>query len=131
MLSELAHVPADACPAGELPQTPAALIDPGMPVVVLATVDRELPSSRLRYERTLAQVRDLTSQRGWVICIAGEDDDIVGDYAHEVVRVPTMREPLQAAVSHIPLQLLAYYTGVQRGCDVDHPRDVGRSVTTT
>ena len=131
MLSELAHVPAEACPAGELPQTPAALIDPGMPVVVLATVDRQLPSSRLRYERTLAQVRDLTSQRGWVICIAGEDDDIVGDYAHEVVRVPTMCEPLQAAVSHIPLQLLAYYTGVQRGCDVDHPRDVGRSVTTT
>ena len=131
MLSELSHIPAEAYPAGELPQTSSAVIEPGMPAVVLATVDRGLASSRLRYERTLAQVRDLTSHRAWVICVAGEDDDRVAEYAHDVLRVPTIPEPLQAAVSHIPLQMLAYYTGVERGCDVDHPRDVGRSVTTT
>ena len=129
MLKELSRIQADACAAGEMRHGPTALIDSDMVVVVLATVDQTLPASRLRYEKTLSQVREVTARHGRVICIANEDDTRIAQYAHEVIPVPVMREPLQSAVSHIPLQLLAYYTAVLRGCDVDQPRDIGRSIS--
>ncbi|MXY69077.1 MAG: glutamine--fructose-6-phosphate transaminase (isomerizing) [Acidobacteriia bacterium] len=129
MLKELSRIQADACAAGEMRHGPTALVDSDMVVVVLATVDQSSPSSRLRYEKTLSQVREVTARHGRAICIANEDDARIAQYAHEVIRVPVMREPLQSAVSHIPLQLLAYYTAVLRGCDVDQPRDLGRSIT--
>ena len=129
MLKELSRIQADACAAGEMRHGPTALVDSDMVVVVLATVDQSSPSSRLRYEKTLSQVREVTARHGRAICIANVDDARIAQYAHEVIRVPAMREPLQSAVSHIPLQLLAYYTAVLRGCDVDQPRDLGRSIT--
>lgn len=129
MLKELSRIQADACAAGEMRHGPTALVDSDMVVVVLATVDQSSPSSRLRYEKTLSQVREVTARHGRAICIANEHDARIAQYAHEVIRVPVMREPLQSAVSHIPLQLLAYYTAVLRGCDVDQPRDLGRSIT--
>lgn len=129
MLKELSHVQADACAAGEMRHGPTALVDSDMVVVVLATVDQSSASSRLRYEKTLSQVREVTARHGRAICIANEDDARIAQYAHEVIRAPVMREPLQSAVSHIPLQLLAYYTAVLRGRDVDQPRDLGRSIT--
>ncbi|MDE0107739.1 MAG: glutamine--fructose-6-phosphate transaminase (isomerizing) [Bryobacterales bacterium] len=129
MLKELSRIQADACAAGEMRHGPTALVDSDMVVVVLATVDESSPSSRLRYEKTLSQVREVTARHGRAICIANEDDARIAQYAHEVIRVPVMREPLQSAVSHTPLQLLAYYTAVLRGCDVDQPRDLGRSIT--
>ena len=129
MLKELSHIQADACAAGEMRHGPTALVDSEMVVVVLATVDQSAPSSRLRYEKTLSQVREVTARHGRAICIANEDDARIAQYAHEVIRVPVMREPLQSAVSHIPLQLLAYYTAVLRGRDVDQPRDLGRSIS--
>lgn len=129
MLKELSRIQADACAAGEMRHGPTALVDSEMIVVVLATVDQTAPSSRLRYEKTLSQVREVTARHGRTICIANEDDARITQYAHEVIRVPVMREPLQSAVSHIPLQLLAYYTAVLRGCDVDQPRDLGRSIS--
>jgi glucosamine--fructose-6-phosphate aminotransferase (isomerizing) len=129
MLKELSRIQADACAAGEMRHGPTALVDSDMVVVVLATVDQSSPSSRLRYEKTLSQVREVTARHGRAICIANEDDARIAQYAHEVIRVPVMREPLQSAVSHIPLQLLAYYTAVLRGRDVDQPRDLGRSIT--
>ena len=128
MLKELSRIQADACAAGEMRHGPTALVDSDMVVVVLATVDQSTPSSRLRYEKTLSQVREVTARHGRAICIANEDDERIAQYAHEVIRVPVIREPLQSAVSHIPLQLLAYYTAVLRGCDVDRPRDLGRSI---
>ena len=129
MLKELSRIQADACAAGEMRHGPTALVDSDMVVVVLATVDQSSSASRLRYEKTLSQVREVTARHGRAICIANEDDARIAQYAHEVIRVPVMREPLQSAVSHIPLQLLAYYTAVLRGCDVDQPRDLGRSIT--
>ena len=128
MLKELSRIQADACAAGEMRHGPTALVDSDMVAVVLATVDQSAPSSRLRYEKTLSQVREVTARHGRAICIANEGDTRIAQFAHEVIRVPVMREPLQSAVSHIPLQLLAYYTAVLRGCDVDRPRDLGRSI---
>lgn len=129
MLQELCSIQADGCAGGELRHGPTALIDQDMAVLVLATVDETHESSRMRYEKTLAQVQEMTSRQGRVICIANEGDDQLDSHAHEVIPVPRTRELLQPAVSLIPLQLLAYHVAVLLGKDVDQPRDFSKSVT--
>ena len=128
MLKELSGIQAEACAAGEMRHGPTAVVGSDLVAVVIATVDQGDARSRLRYEKTLSQVREVTVRQGRVICVANEEDACIAQYAHEVIRVPAVREPLQAAVAHIPLQLLAYHTAVLRGCDVDRPRDLGRSI---
>ena len=129
MLQELCSIHADGCAAGEMRHGPTALIDEDMVVVALATVDESHQSSVMRYEKTLAQVQEMTARQGRVICIANEDDERLGNHAHEVIRVPRTTELLQPVVELVPLQLLAYHVAVFLGHDVDQPRDFGKSVT--
>ena len=129
MLQELCSIHADGCAAGEMRHGPTALIDEDMVVVALATVDESHESSAMRYEKTLAQVQEMTARQGRVICIANEDDQRLRNHAHEVIPVPRTTELLQPAVELVPLQLLAYHVAVFLGQDVDQPRDFGKSVT--
>lgn len=129
MLQELCSIQADGCAAGEMRHGPTALIDENMVVVAIATVDESHESSRLRYEKTLAQVQEMTARQGRVICIANEGDEQFHDHAHEVIWIPRTRELLQPVLELIPLQLLAYHVAVFLGRDVDQPRDFGKSVT--
>ena len=129
MLQELCRIQADGCAAGEMRHGPTALIDADMVVLVLATVDESYESSRLRYEKTVAQVQEVTARQARVICIANEGDRRLRDHSYEVIPVPRTRELLQTVVELVPLQLLAYHLAVHLGRDVDQTRDFGRSVT--
>ena len=128
-LKELAHIPAEGCAAGEMRHGPTALVDADMLVVALATVDDGQPSSRLRYEKTVAQVQEVTAHQGRVVCIANEGDTRLRKYAHEVLWVPRTCELLLPVVELIPLQLLAYNIALLRGRDIDQPRNIAKSVT--
>ena len=129
MLQELCRIQADGCAAGEMRHGPTALIDADMVVLVIATLDEAHESSRLRYEKTIAQVQEMTARQGRVICIANEGDDRFADDAYEVIWIPRTRELLQTVLELIPLQLLAYHVAVFLGRDVDQPKEIGRSVT--
>ena len=128
-LQELAHISAEGCAGGEMRHGPKALIDADMFVVVIATVDDKHPSSRLRYEKTVAQISEVAARQGRVICVTNQDDDRLREHAHEVIQVPSTCELLQPIVTIVPLQLLAYHVAALRGYDIDQPRDPGKSVT--
>lgn len=128
-LQELAELPAEGCAAGEMRHGPEALIDAEMTVIVIATVDDSHPGSRARYEKTVAQVREVAARQGHVICITNQDDERLNAHAHEVVTVPSAGELLQPVVVLVPLQLLAYHVAVLLGHEIDQPRDIGKSVT--
>lgn len=128
-LQELAHIQAIGCASGEMRHGPTAIVDADMVVVVIATVDQASQASRLRYEKTLAQLRELKARQAHVLCIANQGDKRVWRLAHEVVPVPTTQELLQPVVEIIPLQLLAYHAAALLGLDIDQPRDIGRKVT--
>ncbi len=128
MLQELCRLHADGCAAGELRHGPTALIDADMVVLVIATVDETHEASRLRYEKTVAQVQEMTARQGRVICIANEGDEQFRHHAYEVIPVPRTRELLQTVLELIPLQLLAYHVAVFLGRDVDQPGDFSRRV---
>ena len=130
-LQELSRIPAIGCAAGELRHGPTAIIDADMIVVVIATVDQTHRSSQLRYERTVAQVREVNARQCRVICIANQGDRRITKYAHEVIYVPSTYELLQPVVELIPLQLLAYYVALLRGRDIDQRLDVGKKVTSS
>ncbi len=128
MLQELCHLHADGCAAGEMRHGPTALIDADMVVVVIATVDESSESSRLRYEKTIVQVQEMTARQGRVICIANEGDERFHNHAYEVIWIPKTRELLQTVLELIPLQLLSYHVAVFLGRDVDQPTDIGRAI---
>lgn len=128
MLQELCSIQADGCAAGEMRHGPTALVDEDMVVVALATVDKKHRSSVMRYQKTLAQVQEVTARKGRVICIANEGDGRLGAHAYEVIHVPRTRELLQPVVELIPLQLLAYHVAVHMGQDVDQPRNFSKAV---
>ena len=128
-LQELAHIQAIGCASGEMRHGPTAIVDADMVVVVIATEDRASPSSRLRYEKTLGQLRELKARQAHVLCVANHDDQRVWNLAHEVIPVPATQELLQPVVEIIPLQLLAYHAAALLGLDIDQPRDIGKKVT--
>ena len=128
-LQELSHIQSVACAAGEMRHGPTAIIDADLIVVVIATVDWSHRSSRLRYERTLEQVREVAARQGRVICIASEGDERIGRHASEVIFVPQSSELLQPLIEVIPLQLLAYHVAVLCGREIDQSRDLGKSVS--
>ncbi len=128
MLQELCRLHADGCAAGEIRHGPTALIDGDMVVLVIATVDEDDEFSRLRYEKTVVQVQEMTARQGRVICIANEGDERFHHHAFEVIWVPRTHELLQTVLELIPLQLLAYHVAVFLGRDVDQPTDRGRTV---
>lgn len=121
-LKEISYIHAEGYPAAEMKHGPIALIDEGMPVVVIALRDS-------LYEKVLGNIQEVRARGGRVIAIATEGDDHIRSYAEEVLYVPEVPEPLSPILTVLPLQLLAYYTAVLRGCDVDQPRNLAKSVT--
>ena len=128
-LKEISYIHAEGYPAGEMKHGPNALIDETLPVVVLATRDESDPASKLRYEKTLSNIQEVTARSGRVIAVATEGDETIGGLVERVIYIPPVAEMLSPLVEIVPLQLLAYYIAVRRGCDVDQPRNLAKSVT--
>jgi len=128
-LKEISYIHAEGYPAGEMKHGPNALIDETLPVVVLATQDPSDPGSRLRYEKTLSNVQEVTARSGRVIAIAIEGQEDIGQLVEQVITIPRAPELLLPLLEIVPLQLLAYHIAVRRGCDVDQPRNLAKSVT--
>ena len=128
-LKEISYIHAEGYPAGEMKHGPNALIDETLPVVVLATQDPADAGSRLRYEKTLSNVQEVTARSGRVIAIAVEGQEDIAQLVEHVIRVPKAPELLLPLLEIVPLQLLAYHIAVRRGCDVDQPRNLAKSVT--
>ncbi|HSB60173.1 MAG TPA: glutamine--fructose-6-phosphate transaminase (isomerizing) [Vicinamibacteria bacterium] len=121
-LKEVSYIHAEGYPAGEMKHGPIALVDRAMPAVVIA------PRGRL-YEKTLSNIEEIRARDGRVIALVSEDDREVADKADRVFRLPRTSELLLPILSAVPLQLLAYHAAVLRGCDVDQPRNLAKSVT--
>jgi glucosamine--fructose-6-phosphate aminotransferase (isomerizing) len=128
-LKEISYIHAEGYPAGEMKHGPNALIDETLPVVVLATRDESDPASKLRYEKTLSNIQEVTARSGRVIAVATEGDTTIGGLVEHVIAIPAAIELLSPLIEIVPLQLLAYYIAVRRGCDVDQPRNLAKSVT--
>ncbi|MGA7108389.1 MAG: glutamine--fructose-6-phosphate transaminase (isomerizing) [Terracidiphilus sp.] len=128
-LKEISYIHAEGYPAGEMKHGPNALIDETLPVVVLATRDEADPASKLRYEKTLSNIQEVAARSGRVIAVATEGDSTIGSVVEQVIYIPSSFELLSPLVEIVPLQLLAYYIAVRRGCDVDQPRNLAKSVT--
>ncbi|MDQ2842394.1 MAG: glutamine--fructose-6-phosphate transaminase (isomerizing), partial [Acidobacteriota bacterium] len=128
-LKEISYIHAEGYPAGEMKHGPNALIDENLPVVVLATRDRESEESQVHYEKTLSNIQEVKARSGRVVAIACEGDEEVAKMADHLITIPATRELLLPLLEMIPLQLLAYHIAVRRGCDVDQPRNLAKSVT--
>ena len=128
-LKEISYIHAEGYPAGEMKHGPNALIDEDLPVVVLATHDPNDPTSRMRYEKTLANIKEVEARQGQVVAVANENDTVVPSIVTDVIPVPEAPELLLPIIEIVPLQLLAYHIAVLIGCDVDQPRNLAKSVT--
>jgi glutamine---fructose-6-phosphate transaminase (isomerizing) len=127
-LKEISYAHAEGYPVGELKHGPNALVDENLPVVVLATCDRNDPDSVLRYRRTLDVMKEVKSRRGLLVTVATEGDEQVTEIADQVFFVPPAPELLLPIIEVIPLQLFAYHVAVMKGYDVDHPRNLVKAV---
>ncbi len=128
-LKEISYIHAEGYPAGEMKHGPNALIDENLPVVVIATRDKGNPGSELRYEKTISNLKEVKARSGVVIALATEGDEEIKEAADHVLYVPPAPEELSPILEIVPLQLLAYHIAVRRGCDVDQPRNLAKSVT--
>jgi len=128
-LKEISYIHAEGYPAGEMKHGPNALIDENLPVVVIATRDENNPGSMLRYEKTISNLKEVKARSGVVIALATEGDEEIRESADHVLHVPPAPEELSPILEIVPLQLLAYHIAVRRGCDVDQPRNLAKSVT--
>jgi glucosamine--fructose-6-phosphate aminotransferase (isomerizing) len=129
-LKEISYAHAEGYPVGELKHGPNALVDENLPVVVLATCDHSDPDSVLRYTRTLDVMKEVKSRKGQLVAVATEGDKQVGSIADHVFYVPAAPELLLPILEVIPLQLFAYHVAVNKGIDVDHPRNLVKAVVT-
>ncbi|MCG6551803.1 MAG: glutamine--fructose-6-phosphate transaminase (isomerizing) [Candidatus Magnetominusculus sp. LBB02] len=121
-LKEISYIHAEGYPAGEMKHGPIALIDEGLPVVILL-------SKETLYEKVISNIQEVKSRGGKTVVISNEDDDAVRDLSDHFVLVPRSNKFLDAVVMALPLQLLAYHIALIRGCDVDQPRNLAKSVT--
>ncbi len=128
-LKEISYIHAEGYPAGEMKHGPNALIDETLPVVCIATKDPTDPSSVLKYEKTLSNIQEVTARSGRVIAIATEGDHEISQLVEQTIYIPQAPELLLPLLEVVPLQLLAYHIAVRRGCDVDQPRNLAKSVT--
>jgi len=128
-LKEISYIHAEGYPAGEMKHGPNALIDETLPVVCIATKDPNDPSSVLKYEKTLSNIQEVTARSGRVIAIAIEGDEEIKHLVEHTIQIPQTSELLLPVLEVVPLQLLAYHIAVRRGCDVDQPRNLAKSVT--
>ena len=109
-------------PAAEMKHGPIALINEGMPVVFLATQGSQ-------YEKVISNIEEVRARGGVIIAVATEGDAGIRRYSDHVIYVPDVAEPLQPILSVVPLQLMAYHAALARGCNVDKPRNLAKSVT--
>jgi glutamine---fructose-6-phosphate transaminase (isomerizing) len=121
-LKEISYIHAEGYPAAEMKHGPIALIDEEMPVVFIATRDGS-------YEKIVSNIQEVKARKGKVIAIVTEGDDLIHQMADHVLEVPSTSDELLPLVSVIPLQLLSYHIAVMRGCSVDQPRNLAKSVT--
>jgi glucosamine--fructose-6-phosphate aminotransferase (isomerizing) len=128
-LKEISYIHAEGYPAGEMKHGPNALIDENLPVVVLATRDDDDPDSVTLYEKSVSNIQEVKARDGIVIAIVTANDHLARKVADHVIELPPTLELLVPLLEIIPLQLLAYHIAVRRGCDVDQPRNLAKSVT--
>jgi len=121
-LKEISYIHAEGYPAAEMKHGPIALIDENMPVVFIAPQDRT-------YDKIISNLEEVKSRGGQVIAIATEDDSDIQNHTDNVIYVPRMKRFLTPILTSVPLQLMAYYIAVKRGCNVDQPRNLAKSVT--
>jgi glucosamine--fructose-6-phosphate aminotransferase (isomerizing) len=121
-VKEISYIHAEGMPAAEMKHGPIALIDEGMPVVVIATQGSQ-------YDKVMANIEEVRARGGKIIAVATEGDTEIQKHAEFVFYVPSVPEPLQPLLTVIPLQLMAYHAAVLRGHDVDKPRNLAKSVT--
>jgi glucosamine--fructose-6-phosphate aminotransferase (isomerizing) len=128
-LKEISYIHAEGYPAGEMKHGPNALIDKNLPVVTLAAQDSKNPKSVLRYEKMISNIEEVRARQGIIIALASENDARISQLATHVIRIPEIADSLLPILMIIPLQLLAYHIATLRGCDVDQPRNLAKSVT--
>jgi glutamine---fructose-6-phosphate transaminase (isomerizing) len=128
-LKEISYIHAEGYPAGEMKHGPNALIDENLPTVVLATRDPTDELSRIIYEKTLSNIQEVKAREGIVVAVACDGDEEVAKVADHVIRIGATDDLLLPILEVVPLQLLAYHIAVRRGCDVDQPRNLAKSVT--
>jgi len=128
-LKEISYIHAEGYPAGEMKHGPNALIDENLPVVVIATRDVSSQGSMTRYEKTCSNLKEVKARSCVVIALATEGDEEIKEAADHVLYIPPAPEELSPILEIVPLQLLAYHIAVRRGCDVDQPRNLAKSVT--
>ena len=121
-LKEISYIHAEGYPAAEMKHGPIALIDENMPVVVIATKGAS-------YEKVASNIQEVKARKGKIIAIVTEHDKAVKNHADYVIEIPETDEILVPLISVVPLQLLAYHIAVMRGCNVDQPRNLAKSVT--
>lgn len=121
-LKEISYIHAEGYPAAEMKHGPIALIDEEMPVVFIATKDSS-------YEKVVSNIQEVKARKGKVIAIVTEGDKLIPKMADHIVEVPSTHESLMPLVAVVPLQLLSYHIAVMRGCNVDQPRNLAKSVT--
>ena len=121
-LKEISYIHAEGYPAAEMKHGPIALIDEEMPIVVIAT-------KKGNYEKVVSNIQEVKARGGRLIAIVTEGDITVKELADYVIEIPECSEQLAPLLTNIPLQLLSYYIAVMRGCNVDQPRNLAKSVT--
>jgi glucosamine--fructose-6-phosphate aminotransferase (isomerizing) len=128
-LKELSYIHAEGYPAGEMKHGPNALIDENLPVVFLAAYDTESKNSQIRYEKVVNNVKEVKSRDGIIVSIGLEGDTDLQESSAYYIPIASTNEYLMPILEVIPLQLLAYHIAVRRGCDIDQPRNLAKSVT--
>ncbi|MFY7861749.1 MAG: SIS domain-containing protein, partial [Chitinophagales bacterium] len=121
-LKEISYIHAEGYPAAEMKHGPIALIDDEMPVVFLV-------NNSSAHEKTISNVQEVAARKGQVIAIANKGDKVIAGMAKHVIEIPETEDALSPILASIPLQLLSYYIAIERGCNVDQPRNLAKSVT--
>jgi glucosamine--fructose-6-phosphate aminotransferase (isomerizing) len=128
-LKEISYIHAEGYPSGEMKHGPNALIDENLPVVVLATRDESDPASMTLYEKSVSNIKEVKARDGIVIAIVTQGDHLAREASDHLIELPPSSDLLSVLLEIVPLQLLAYHIAVRRGCDVDQPRNLAKSVT--
>jgi len=128
-LKEISYIHAEGYPSGEMKHGPNALIDENLPVVVMATRDETDPASMTLYEKSVSNIKEVKARDGIVISVVTSGDHLAKEASDHIIELPAAPDLLSPLLEIIPLQLLAYHIAVRRGCDVDQPRNLAKSVT--
>jgi len=121
-LKEISYIHAEGYPAAEMKHGPIALIDENMPVIVIAT-------NKSAYEKIVSNVQEVKARKGMIISVVKKGDKVIKNLSDYTIEIPDTDEPLTPLLSVIPLQLLSYHIALKRGCNVDQPRNLAKSVT--